>query len=90
MATPTVNVVRYSALFGGILYGFYHNRTLHKTHEQQKLDHAVHDRENLIKEAKEAYLKSKIVKKSDDLITDPENPKFDLEKVILSWEKGSP
>ncbi|KAG5720556.1 hypothetical protein E4T56_gene6639, partial [Termitomyces sp. T112] len=34
MVSPTVNVVRYSALAFGVAYGFYHRRTLQEQHDQ--------------------------------------------------------
>ena len=48
-------VVRYTALFSGIAYGWYHRRTLQTAHDQHKLEHAVHHREQLVAEAKDAW-----------------------------------
>ncbi|KAJ3895356.1 ATP synthase E chain-domain-containing protein [Lentinula edodes] len=90
MVSPTVNVARYSALFAGVLYGFYHRRTLQAAHNENKVQHAAHDREHLIAEAKEAWKKKQTpARSSDDVITDPEDPRFDLEKLIAKWEKAT-
>ncbi|KAG6813242.1 hypothetical protein H0H92_012879 [Tricholoma furcatifolium] len=88
MVSPTVNVVRYTALFTGVFYGFYHHRTLQANHDKQKQEHAVHQREHLIAEAKEAWKRQKEAKNSS-VITDTEDPHFDLEKLLLSMEKTS-
>ncbi|KAG6874379.1 hypothetical protein C0995_015115 [Termitomyces sp. Mi166 len=85
MVSPTVNVVRYSALAFGAVYGFYHRRTLQERHDQQKLEHAIHDRKRLIAEAQEAWKRKNEAKSS----TDPEDPRFDLEKLLLSFEKAT-
>ncbi|KAJ3774374.1 ATP synthase E chain-domain-containing protein [Lentinula raphanica] len=90
MVSPTVNVARYSALFAGVFYGFYHRRTLQAAHNESKVQHAAHDREHLIAEAKEAWKNKQVAEKpSDDVITDPEDPRFDLEKLIAKWEKAT-
>ncbi|RDB28678.1 hypothetical protein Hypma_016050 [Hypsizygus marmoreus] len=88
MVSPTVNVARYTALFSGIAYGFYHRRTLQARVDQQRLEHAVHSREHLIAEAKEAW-KRRNDSKSSNIVTDPEDPHFDLEKLLLSFDKAS-
>ncbi|KAF8640343.1 hypothetical protein AX17_000015 [Amanita inopinata Kibby_2008] len=87
MASPTVNVVRYSALTFGIAYGWYHRRTLQAAHDKHKLEGAMHGREHLIKEAKEAYKRQQLALKDTSVITDTEDPRFDLEKVLTKYEK---
>ncbi|WRT69653.1 uncharacterized protein IL334_006643 [Kwoniella shivajii] len=90
MATPTTNVVRWSALVGGIFYGIFHQSTLQAKYDEKKAAHAVHHRAHLIEEAKKAYAAKKAEKTAGSgLITDIEDPKFDLEKVIESWTKDS-
>jgi len=86
MASPTVNVVRYTALLGGVFYGISHRRTLQKAKDEEKLHHAVHEREELIKRAKDAWRRQQESPK-DSLITNPDDPKFDLEKLLAKWEK---
>ncbi|KAI0803162.1 ATP synthase E chain-domain-containing protein [Irpex lacteus] len=89
MASATVNVVRYTALLSGVFYGITHRRSLQKEHDKEKKHHAIQEREHLIAEAKEAWKKKQQGTKKDDIITDPEDPKFDLEKLIAKWEKES-
>jgi len=88
MVSSTVNVVRYTALLTGAFYGIYHRRTLQKAHDQQKEHHAIHQRQNLIAEAKDAWKKKQEGGKND-VITDPDSPQFDLEKLIAKWESDS-
>ncbi|KAL5494679.1 TIM11 [Sanghuangporus weigelae] len=86
MATPTVNVVRYTALAAGIFYGIAHRRTLQKQKNEQRAHEAVHQREELIHRAKEAW-KRQSEQKKDDLVTNPDDPNFDIEKLLQKWEK---
>ncbi|KAG1779529.1 ATP synthase E chain-domain-containing protein [Suillus placidus] len=86
--STTLNVARYSALFSGIFYGIYHRRSLQKAHDQDKEHHAIHQREQLIAQAKDAWRhKQDSAKGSDGVITNPEDPRFDLEKLVAKWEK---
>ncbi|KIK02125.1 hypothetical protein K443DRAFT_677898 [Laccaria amethystina LaAM-08-1] len=90
MVSSTVNVVRYTALVSGVAYGWYHRRTLQTAHDQHKLEHAVHHREQLVAEAKDAWKKKQQSSiKDTTLVTDPEDPRFDLEKLIAHWEKST-
>ncbi|KAA1471430.1 hypothetical protein DENSPDRAFT_837420 [Dentipellis sp. KUC8613] len=88
MASSTVNVVRWTALLSGVFYGIAHRRTLQKAHDEDKTRHAVHERETLIAQAKEAWKKKQEGGK-DGVVTDPEDPRFDLEKLIAKWESES-
>jgi F-type H+-transporting ATP synthase subunit e len=65
MVSPTVNVVRYSALFTGVFYGIYHRQTLQKVRDQEKEHHAIHERQRLISEAKEAWKRKQEPVKTD-------------------------
>jgi hypothetical protein len=134
-------VVRYTALLSGVFYGIAHRRTLQKEADAAKLEHAAHDREYLIQQAKKAWADKQASAKASDgsestvvcprilfsrvllpssyshsssvhpslpcyapflgmvfecvltclprspVITDPENPKFDIEKLVAKWEK---
>ncbi|KIM88779.1 hypothetical protein PILCRDRAFT_813754 [Piloderma croceum F 1598] len=88
MVSSTVNVARYTALVTGVFYGIYHRRTLQKAYDQEKEHRAIHQRQDLIAEAKEAWRKKREGSK-DDVVTDPEDPRFDLEKLIAKWESDS-
>ncbi|KAG1771249.1 ATP synthase E chain-domain-containing protein [Suillus occidentalis] len=86
--STTLNVARYSALLSGVFYGIYHRRSLQKAYDQDKEHHAIHQREQLIAQAKDAWRhKQESAKGSDGVITNPEDPRFDLEKLIAKWEK---
>ncbi|KZT27546.1 hypothetical protein NEOLEDRAFT_1130522 [Neolentinus lepideus HHB14362 ss-1] len=86
MVSSTVNVVRYTALVSGVFYGILHRRSLQKEHDEKKHHHAIHERERLIVEAKEAWKRKQETGK-DGIVTDPEDPRFDLEKLLEKWEK---
>jgi F-type H+-transporting ATP synthase subunit e len=58
-------VVRYTALLSGVFYGIAHRRTLQKEHDEEKKHHAIHEREHLIAEAKEAWKRQANSKKDD-------------------------
>ena len=48
-------VVRYTALFSGVAFGWYHRRSLQAAHDTHKLNDATHQREKLVAEAKQAW-----------------------------------
>ena len=95
----------------GVFYGISHRRTLQKAHDEEVRKHAVHEREHLIAQAKEAWKKKQEPPKAGDgesllralpatlrhttttplatVVTDPEDPRFDLEKLIAKWETES-
>ena len=52
-----MQVVRYTALLTGVFYGITHRRTLQKAHDEDVKHHAIHEREHLIAQAKEAWKK---------------------------------
>ncbi|ORY03707.1 hypothetical protein K493DRAFT_311612 [Basidiobolus meristosporus CBS 931.73] len=89
--SPLVNVSRYAALALGISYGFVHRRSLEKSEGQKRIEKEYQRKEDLIEEAKAAYAKKKLsetVAPATGVITDPEHPDFDLEKVVEQFEKN--
>lgn len=50
-----MQVVRYTALFSGVLYGWYHRRTVQAENQKHQIEHAIHNRERLIAEARDAW-----------------------------------
>ncbi|TFK26745.1 hypothetical protein FA15DRAFT_636827 [Coprinopsis marcescibilis] len=88
MVSSTVNVVRYSALLTGVVYGWYHRRTLQADADHHKVQNALHHQEKLVAEARAAW-KRKQEAGGDNVVTDPEDPRFDLEKLVASWDKRS-
>ncbi|EKM84225.1 hypothetical protein AGABI1DRAFT_67550 [Agaricus bisporus var. burnettii JB137-S8] len=89
MASSTVNVVRYTALFSGVLYGWYHRRTVQAENQKHQIEHAIHNRERLIAEARDAWKRKQDALKDTTVVTDPEDPRFDLDKLIAKWEESS-
>ncbi|KAI4200991.1 MAG: hypothetical protein LQ350_003560 [Teloschistes chrysophthalmus] len=88
MASSGVNVLRYSALLGGISYGLYHQSSLdakrHKAHVEQEF----RQQESLITQAKAEFKKKNMpaesITKGGQVISDPEDPKFDLEGYLTA------
>ncbi|KAK0545546.1 F1F0 ATP synthase subunit e, mitochondrial [Tilletia horrida] len=87
--SSSCRVVRYTALVSGIAYGITHRRTL-----QKRLDAAAEKaeykrKEELIAKAKEAYKNRLLAQQSggNGVISDPEDPRFDLEKWIAQFDK---
>ncbi|KAF9926340.1 hypothetical protein FBU30_004037 [Linnemannia zychae] len=77
---PVRNVARWSALAAGLVYGYVHHNKLaameHNRAEQMKIEH----RDQLIAQAKAEWVKMN--SPTGGVITDPENPNFDLEKAL--------
>ncbi|QRV80155.1 ATP synthase E chain domain-containing protein [Ceratobasidium sp. AG-Ba] len=88
MASPTVNVVRYTALASGIFYGIVHRRTLQTKLDNQRAHEEELRHERLVNQAKEAWRKKNDPSLSQ-LVTDPDDPKFDVEKLIAKYEADS-
>ncbi|CAE6450004.1 unnamed protein product [Rhizoctonia solani] len=88
MASPVVNVVRYTALGGGILYGIFHRRTLQTRLDNERAHEHEVRHENLLKQAKEAWQRKNDSSLSN-LITDPDDPRFDIDKLIAKYEAES-
>ncbi|KAF8336938.1 ATP synthase E chain-domain-containing protein, partial [Cantharellus anzutake] len=84
MASPTLTVARYTALIGGIFYGIAHRRTLQAKANEKAIEHELHRRETLLEQARKAWAE-KSTSKNSDLITNPEDPKFDLEAFVAAY-----
>lgn len=57
-----VQIVRYSALVGGIAYGILHRRSLQAKYDERAHQKAVRQQEDLIKKAKAEYAKLQAAK----------------------------
>ncbi|ORY81938.1 hypothetical protein BCR37DRAFT_392983 [Protomyces lactucae-debilis] len=77
--THIQQVLRYVALGSGLLYGYFHNATLHKAAEGKRAEAAYATKEQLIKKAKAAYAQSKL----------PASQKTGDGKIVPDWENGS-
>ncbi|KAF2147804.1 hypothetical protein K461DRAFT_283392 [Myriangium duriaei CBS 260.36] len=88
MASSGVNVLRWSALGFGLIYGIYHQSSIKSTDRTNAVRAEYERKEKLITEAKAAYTKRNMpqdkLTAGGNLITDPEDPKFDLEAYLQS------
>ncbi|KAI9681217.1 MAG: hypothetical protein M1817_002499 [Caeruleum heppii] len=84
MSTSTsVNVLRYSALVAGVVYGFYHQSTLTAQKKINQIDRDYARKESLIAKAKAAYVKKTMPAESKTQGGgDPMDSKFDLEAYL--------
>ncbi|PNS15883.1 hypothetical protein CAC42_7989 [Sphaceloma murrayae] len=80
MASTGVNVLRWSALGLGVLYGAYHQSSIRSADRIAAAKQDYERKEKLIQQAKAEFARKTEVKSG--LITDPEDPKFDLEAVL--------
>ncbi|KAH6898456.1 ATP synthase E chain-domain-containing protein [Thelonectria olida] len=91
MASTGVNVLRWSALGLGVFYGFTHQRGITAAQKAEHAQHAYEKKEKLIQQAKSEFAKkSNPTASASDVITDPNDPKFDLEKLLLKVAKENP
>ncbi|KAI9769649.1 MAG: hypothetical protein M1840_003886 [Geoglossum simile] len=85
-ASNGVNVLRYSALFIGVFYGFFHQSTLTTQSRVAKMDREYERKENLIARAKAAWSQKSLSPEKKtaggDIITDPNDSRFDLEAYL--------
>ncbi|KAI9373164.1 ATP synthase E chain-domain-containing protein [Aspergillus egyptiacus] len=83
-ASQGVNVLRYSALVAGLVYGFYHQSSISASIKRAEAEREYARQERLIEQAKAEWKKKTQPQDSNTsgVITDPENPKFDLEAFL--------
>ncbi|OBA23228.1 hypothetical protein METBIDRAFT_35562 [Metschnikowia bicuspidata var. bicuspidata NRRL YB-4993] len=84
----TFNVVRYSLLGAGVVYGFVHRHNLELSHEEQQKLAQWKKEEKLIKQAKAEYAKlnppqAKAANASTSI--NFEDPNLDFGLVLESW-----
>ncbi|KAK6533013.1 hypothetical protein TWF281_007177 [Arthrobotrys megalospora] len=88
MATPAGNILRWSFLGFGVLYGFQHQRTLYKQEADHHSKQEWERKEKLIQLAKAEYKKSLLPPdQRNTVISNPDDPKFDLEAYLVNLEK---
>ncbi|MCJ1444130.1 MAG: hypothetical protein MMC23_004631 [Stictis urceolatum] len=90
MASTGANVLRWSALFSGISYGLYHQSQLKSQAQLNDVQRKWKDEESLIARAKAEWVKKTLPKDKQtaggDVISDPNDPKFDLEAYLTMQE----
>ncbi|KAI4236058.1 MAG: hypothetical protein LQ349_002794 [Xanthoria aureola] len=88
MASAGVNVLRYSALFAGVGYGLYHQSNINAVNHKAKVDRDFAHQASLITQAKAEFKKKNMpqesVTKGGEVISDPNDPKFDLEGYLTA------
>ncbi|KAN0072310.1 ATP synthase E chain domain containing protein [Elaphomyces granulatus] len=81
-----VNVLRYSALVAGLIYGLYHQSSLNTQAKYAEIDREYKRKESLIEQAKTEWKKKTMPPEtksgSTGIITDPEDSRFDLEAYL--------
>ncbi|PWY89356.1 hypothetical protein BO70DRAFT_359637 [Aspergillus heteromorphus CBS 117.55] len=84
MATQGVNVLRYSALVAGLVYGVYHQSSITASAKRAEAQHEYARQERLIEQAKAEWKKKTAPKDTQNsgVITDPEDSRFDLEAFL--------
>ncbi|GAA5967181.1 hypothetical protein JCM11641_000466 [Rhodosporidiobolus odoratus] len=78
-------VVRYTALFSGLVYGVVHRQTLQTQFDKHAAEKEIQLRQHWLEEAKKAWGQKQ--KNDNSLVTDPDAPGFDLEALIKAHEK---
>ncbi|KAH8433662.1 F1F0 ATP synthase subunit e, mitochondrial [Aspergillus melleus] len=83
-STQGVNVLRYSALVAGLVYGVYHQSSITSTAKRAEADREYARQERLIEQAKAEWKKKTAPQdsKTSGVITDPEDSRFDLEAFL--------
>ncbi|KAK0669350.1 ATP synthase E chain-domain-containing protein [Cercophora samala] len=90
MASSGVNVLRYSALGLGVVYGFYHQRQIYASDRAAAAQREYEHKQQLIAQAKKAYAaKHKpAVAASSSASQDINSSSFDLESFIAQLDKA--
>ncbi|MCJ1455540.1 hypothetical protein MMC28_005895 [Mycoblastus sanguinarius] len=86
MASSGVNVLRWSALFTGVVYGLYHQSAISAKSKINQIDAEFQHQSTLIQKAKAEWAKKTMPQDSKTtaggVISDPSDPKFDLETYL--------
>ncbi|KAK4194645.1 ATP synthase E chain-domain-containing protein [Triangularia verruculosa] len=89
MASSGVNVLRYSALGLGVVYGFYHQRQIYSSDRAAAAQREYEHKQQLITQAKKAYAaKNKPAVSSSSASQDINSSSFDLESFIAQLDKA--
>ncbi|PKY07017.1 hypothetical protein P168DRAFT_324478 [Aspergillus campestris IBT 28561] len=85
-STQGVNVLRYSALVAGLVYGVYHQSSISSSAKQAETQREYARQERLIQQAKAEWQKKTQPQnpqaQNSGVITDPEDSRFDLEAFL--------
>ncbi|TKA31686.1 hypothetical protein B0A50_01764 [Salinomyces thailandicus] len=83
MASSGVNVLRWGALAFGVFYGFSHQTAISSRDKTAHAQHEYSRKEKLIQQAREEWQR-KSQPQPAGVISNPDDPKFDLEKYLQS------
>ncbi|KJY00912.1 mitochondrial ATPase like protein [Zymoseptoria brevis] len=90
MSATGTNVLRWGALVFGVFYGFTHQQAIFAKDKAAEHKHEYDRKQKLIDEAKAKFAEKHSPKSGDGVITNPDDPKFDLEKYLLKVAKENP
>ncbi|EAW15126.1 ATP synthase subunit e [Aspergillus clavatus NRRL 1] len=85
LTSVALQVLRYSALVAGLVYGFYHQNSITAQAKQAEAGREYARQERLIEQAKAEWKKKTAPKDSktdSGVITDPNDSRFDLEAFL--------
>ncbi|KAK6000093.1 hypothetical protein QM012_004081 [Aureobasidium pullulans] len=84
MSSSGVNVLRWSALGLGVAYGIYRQSTITAADKLRENQKEYERKQGLINQARQEYQKKTAPASKSGVVSDPSDPKFDLE----SWLKS--
>ncbi|KAG9657184.1 hypothetical protein KCU81_g3202, partial [Aureobasidium melanogenum] len=84
MSSSGVNVLRWSALGLGVVYGIYHQSAITAADKLRENAKEYERKQALINQARSEYQKKNAPASKSGVVSDPSDPKFDLE----SWLKS--
>ncbi|KAH9845710.1 F1F0-ATP synthase subunit E [Teratosphaeria destructans] len=90
MASQSVNVLRWGALVFGVFYGFSHQTAISSRDKAAHAQHEYKKKETLIKQAKAEWAKKSAPPSSSGVVTNPDDPKFDLEAYLKQVAEQNP
>merc|ERR1711939_222933 len=80
MASTGVNVLRWGALAFGVFYGFSHQSAINSRDRSAHAQHEYERKEKLIQQARDEWQRKTQPQSGSGVISNPEDPNFDLEK----------
>ncbi|KAI5212537.1 hypothetical protein E4T42_02057 [Aureobasidium subglaciale] len=78
------NVLRWSALGLGVAYGFYHQSAITAADKLRENQKVYEHKQSLINQARQKYQEKNAPKSKSGVVSDPSDPKFDLELWLKS------
>ncbi|KAI7240642.1 hypothetical protein KC330_g1174 [Hortaea werneckii] len=82
MSSTGVNVLRWGALTFGVFYGFSHQSAINSRDRSAHAQHEYERKEKLIQQARDEWQRKTQPQSGSGVISNPEDPNFDLEKYL--------